>query len=128
MNIKDLPADYESFEKFNVEYERANFRYTDANHRVGSATRDLFLSWFPRITRPIGRRAIYAIMDDSLIEAFGFPRPSRFMRWMVGRTLKLRGWLSGCLPARKLPRLRTEMGHPSYPGGYVIEGLGPREG
>lgn len=126
MNIKDIPAEYDDFEKFNVEYESANFRYTAANHRVGSATRDLFLSWFPSLTRPLGRRAIYAIMDDSLIEAFGFPRPSRFMRWLVERTLKLRGWLSGCLPARKKPRLRTEMGHPSYPQGYVIEDLGPK--
>jgi hypothetical protein len=47
------------------------------------------------------------------------------MRWSVERTLKLRGWLSGLLPSRKQPRLRTEMGHPSYPEGYVIEQLGP---
>ena len=74
MNIKDLPTDYDGFERFNVEYERTNFRYTDANQRIGSATRDLFLSWFPRFTHPIGRPAIYALMDDALIEAFGFPR------------------------------------------------------
>lgn len=125
MNIKDIPAEYDVFERFNVDYEKTNFRYTDANHRIGAATRDLFLSWFPRITRPIGRRAIYALMDDALIQAFGFPQPSGFMRWMVARTLKLRGWLSGLLPSRKQPRLRTEMGHPSYPQGYVIEQLGP---
>jgi hypothetical protein len=126
MNIKDVPADYDAFEKFNLEYERANFRYSDANHRIGSATRDLFLSWFPRITRPLGRRAIYAIMDDALITAFGFPRPWGLTRGLVRATLKLRGWLSGWLPARKKPRLRTEMGHPSYPSGYVIENLGPK--
>ncbi len=127
MNIKDLPEVYEVFEQFNVDYERTNFRYTDANNRIGSATRDLFLSWFPRITRPLGRRAIYALMDDALIENFGFPKPSRFMRWLVRGTLKLRGWMSGLLPERKKPRLRTEMRHPSYPQGYVIEDLGPRE-
>ncbi len=125
MNIKDLPDTLDAFEKFNVEYERAHFGYTEANHRVGSATRDLFLSWFPRITRPLGRRAIYAIMDEPLIGAFGFPKPWRSTRWLVQRTLKLRGWLSGWLPQRKKPRLRTEMGHPSYPQGYVIEDLGP---
>ena len=81
MNIKDIPAEYEAFDRFNVEYERANFRYTDANQRIGAATRDLFLSWFPRITRPLVRRVIYGSMDDALIEAFGFPRPSRLMRW-----------------------------------------------
>ncbi|MBI3823130.1 MAG: DUF2236 domain-containing protein [Planctomycetes bacterium] len=125
MNIKDIPAEYEAFEKFNIDYERNNFRYTDANQRIGGITRDLFLSWFPRITRPIGRRAIYAIMDDTLITAFGFPRPWGITRWMVRCTLKLRGWLSGWLPPRKKPRLRTEMGHPSYPAGHVIEELGP---
>jgi ER-bound oxygenase mpaB/B'/Rubber oxygenase, catalytic domain len=126
MNIKDIPSEYDVLDKFNVEYERANFRYSDTNHRIGAATRDLFLSWFPRFMHPIGRPAIYALMDDALIEAFGFPRPSRFMRWLVARTLKLRGWLSGLLPARKKPRLRTEMGHPSYPQGYVIEEVGPK--
>ena len=127
MNIKDIPEPYDAFERFNVEYERANFRYTDANQRIGSITRDLFVSWFPAFTRPLGRRAIYAIMDDALIEAFGFPRPSRSMRGIVHGTLKLRGWLSGLLPQRKKPRLRTEMGHPSYPNGYVIEHLGPSD-
>jgi hypothetical protein len=125
MNITDIPPEYEEFNLFNVEYERANFRYTDANHRIGAATRDLFLSWFPRITRPLVRRFIYASMDDALIEAFGFPRPSRFMRWLVSGTLKMRGFLAGVLPARKKPRLRTELGHPLYPGGYVIEEVGP---
>ena len=126
MNIKDIPAEYEAFDRFNAEYERTNFRYTDANQRIGAATRDLFLSWFPRITRPLVRRVIYASMDDALIEAFGFPTPSRFMRWVVTGMLKLRGCLAGMLPARKKPRLRTEMGHPSYPSGYVIEDVGPK--
>src|SRR5262249_15324855 len=29
------------------------------------------------------------------------------------------------LPPLKKPRLRTEMGHPTYPDGYMIEHLGP---
>jgi hypothetical protein len=66
-------------------------------------------------------------MDDALITAFGFPRPWGITRWSVRSTLKLRGWLSGWLPPRKAPRLRTEMGHPTYPAGYAIENLGPRE-
>lgn len=125
MNIKELPETYESFEQFNIDYERTNFRFTEANHRIGAATRDLFLSWFPRIMRPLARPAIYAIMDDTLIENFGFPKPWRLTRWLVHRALALRGWMAGLLPPRKKPRLRTEMGHPSYPSGYVIENLGP---
>jgi hypothetical protein len=128
MNIKELPETYEAFERFNIDYERSHFKFSASNHRVGAATRDLFGSWFPRFTRPLVRRAIYAMMDDALIEAFGFPRPWGITRWLVTRSLKLRGWLSGWLPQRKKPRLRTEMGHPSYPAGYVIEELGPPAG
>ena len=65
-------------------------------------------------------------VDDALLDAFGFPKPSQFMRGMVARTLQMRGWLAGLLPSRKKPRLRTEMGHPSYPQGYAIEELGPK--
>ena len=69
--------------------------------------------------------AIYAMLDDPLIEAFGFPRPSRAMRWLMPAALKLRGRLAGLLPPRARPRLRTEMTRPSYPDGYEIETVGP---
>ncbi len=126
MNIKDLPADCDAFEGFNRDYEKTHYRFTEANHRVGSATRDLFVSWAPWLLRPVVRSAIYAMMDEPLIEAFGFPRPSRFLRGLVNGALKLRGWLVRWLPPRKKPRLRTELGHHTYPAkGYVIEQLGP---
>lgn len=125
MNIRDVPADYEQFERFNREYERQHFRFTEANARVGSATRELFVGWMPRPFAPVVRRVIYALLDDPLINAFGFPRPSRLMRrWVVGG-LRLRARVLGWLPARRRPRLRTEMRHPTYPGGYAIEQLGP---
>ena len=38
---------------------------------------------------------------------------------------RLRGTFAGLLPARRRPRLRTKIAHPSYPNGYVIEELGP---
>src|SRR5207253_1839413 len=76
MGIRDLPADYEEFEHFNVDYERTRFRFTEANHRVGSATREVFVRWFPKPFAPLVRASIYALLQDPLIEAFGFPRPS----------------------------------------------------
>jgi hypothetical protein len=39
------------------------------------------------------KRTIYALLDDSLITAFGFPPPSRLMRLAVGKTVRLRGFL-----------------------------------
>jgi hypothetical protein len=125
MNIRQLPGAYEEFERYNVEYEQRHYRYTDANHRVGAATRDLFLSWFPRLLHPVARPAIYALMDDPLIEAFGFPRPSPLLRRLVTAALRARAKVLRWLPARSRPRLRTEMRHRTYPQGYVIERLGP---
>src|SRR5262245_32407899 len=128
MNIRDIPADYDAFERFNVEYERRHYRHTETNHRVGTATVEIFASWFPRLTRPLVRRAMYALMDNPVIEGFGFPQPSRTMRLLVTGALKLRALVLPRLPQRRRPRLRTEMTHRSYPNGYVIEQLGPPDG
>jgi hypothetical protein len=125
MNIKELPTDYSSFERYNVEYEQAHFRFTQANHRVGAATRDLFANWFPSLTRPLVRRVIYAMLDDPLIVAFGFPPPSRAMRRLVTAALKMRAHGLRWLPRRHWPLYRTKMSQRSYPHGYKIEHLGP---
>ena len=128
MGISKLPIDYSEFERFNIEYERRHFRYMESNRRVGAATVEMFASWFPRLVGPLVRRAIYALLDDSVIEGFGFPRPSPVMRVLVTGALKLRARLVRWLPARRRPRLRTELRHRSYPRGYTIEELGPPTG
>jgi hypothetical protein len=125
MNIQDIPGDYASFEQFNREYERQQYRYTEANHRVGLATRDMFVSWFPRPLAPLVRPAIYAMLDDELIAGFGFPRPSRLLRWMLTAALRMRARVIGWLPRRRQPYLRTAIKHRAYPAGYTIEALGP---
>jgi hypothetical protein len=125
MGIKDIPSDYAAFERYNIDYEKRHFRYTEANRRVGAAMVELFASWFPRLVRPVVRRSMYAIMDDPVIAGFGFPKPSPAMRTLVIAALRLRARLLRLLPARRRPRLRTEMTHRSYPDGYRIEDLGP---
>ncbi len=127
MNIKNTPADYAEFERFNVEYERANFRYSDANRRVADATRDMFLSWFlPKPLWKLGEPAVYAMLDEPLLNAFGYPKPSAEMRRLVEGAMKLRGRLVRLLPERRKPLLRTALKRPSYPQGYQIEELGPK--
>jgi hypothetical protein len=127
MNIKGIPERYDEFEQFNVEYERTKFRYSESNQRIGAATRDLFLSWFPRPLRSIVRPAIHALLDDALIDAFGFPRPSRWMWRLVHGALWLRARVLRLWPGRRRPHLRTELRSKSYPHGCRIEDLGPRE-
>jgi mpaB/rubber oxygenase-like protein len=125
MNIKDIPEQYEEFERFNVAYERAHFRFQECNHRVGAATLEMFASWFPSPLRRLVRQAMYALMDDAIIEGFGFPRPSPRMRRLVEAGLKLRALALRILPARRKPHLRTAGRHRTYPKGYRIEELGP---
>jgi hypothetical protein len=126
MGIKDIPTEFVDLEAYNRDYERRLFRFTEANKRVGAATRELFVSWLPRPLAPVVRSAILAMLDDPLIAAFGFSRPSRLIRWLVPACLRLRSRLVRYLPPRRRPRLRTEMRHRAYPHGYSIDGLGPR--
>ncbi len=128
MNIQNIPSDYETFKRFNQEYEQEHYRYAETNKRVGTATVELFVSWFPRIISPITRSAIYALLDAPLVDAFGFSSPSPFMRWCVTKALQVRAKVLRWLPPRSKPRLRTEMRHSSHPDGYTIEQLGPPGG
>ena len=125
MGIRDIPEDYGAFEDFSRQYETANFRSVDSNHRVGNAVLGMFCAWFPASLKPLVRHAIIALMDDPVNEAFGFDPPSPFMRGLVCRTLRLRAWILKVLPKRRSPRLRTQGKHRSYPQGYAIEKLGP---
>jgi hypothetical protein len=127
MNIKDLPADYESLEQFNANYERDHYRFADSNHRVGTSTREMFVRWFPLPAQFLVRHAIHAFMEDSLLDAFGFPRPSQLTRRLVTWGLRFRAGILRSLPGRRTPFLRTAITHRSYPGGYTIENLGPGE-
>jgi len=125
MNIKDIPTVYAAFEQFNREYEQCHIQFTETNRRVGTATRELFVGWFPRLLAPAVRATIHALLDDPLREAFGFPQPSRLMCRLVAGSLCVRSRLAGLLPGRQRPRLRTEGRPPTYPSGYTIEQLGP---
>lgn len=127
MEIDDIPADYDRFEEFNRQYEQQHYRYVAANERVGAATRELFVSWFPRPFAPLVRSSIYALLDEPLREAFGFPRSSRLIEWLVPAALRLRARVLRLLPARRKPSLRTQMKRSLYPAGYAIETLGPPE-
>jgi len=125
MAITDIPPTYDEFEQYNLEYERANFRFAESNARVARASRDMFLAWFPGLPKRLGAQAIAALMDDRLREAIGFPRPSRPIAGAVERALGARARALRLLPPRRKPKLRTELRHRTYRDGYVIEALGP---
>jgi ER-bound oxygenase mpaB/B'/Rubber oxygenase, catalytic domain len=125
MGIRDIPEDYETFERFNVQFEHDHFAYTDAGHRVGAATRDMFLGWFPGVPLRLGRPMVHALLDEPLLDALGFPHPPRALRSMAIASLKARSLALRVMPPRRKPRLRTQERHRSYPDHWQIEELGP---
>ncbi|WP_182359180.1 oxygenase MpaB family protein [Tomitella gaofuii] len=127
MAIRDIPADYESFARFKLDYERDRFRYADTNNAIGRYTRDLYCSWFPAPLRPLVARGVYAMLDQQMSDAFGFPAGSPRLRALIEAALHARSAAVRFLPRRRVsrttrdPRNRT---YPGYPGGYRPRDLG----
>lgn len=125
MNIVNIPETYEEFEQYNLKYEREYFRYSDSNQRVGEATCNLFLSWFPSFLHPALNPIVRAILDETMLDAFGFPHPPQLLRSCVELALKSRGRILSLLPPRREAGFFTDFPQRSYPTGYNISNLGP---
>ena len=127
MHIQNIPETYDKFERYNLDYERENFRYSDTNRRVGESTRDLFLSWYPSWMRSPLKPVIYALLDNPMLDAFGFEHPPQWLRLSVANSLKLRGKVLRFFPPRNQPNFFIDSPTRSYPTGYEIANLGPSE-
>lgn len=125
MGITAIPASYEAFEAFNIAYEAAHFRYADSNHRVGTQTVNIFLNWFPAVVQPIVREGLYAMMDDPLLQAFGFPKPSGVMRLIARGGLWLLGRIKRFTPPRRTPYSLLREPNRTYPDGFDIDAIMP---
>jgi hypothetical protein len=91
MGIRDIPESFEAFEIYHRDYEAAHYRLAESNRRVGEATRELFASWFPRFLRPLVRRTILALLDESNRRPFGFSEPPAWLAALATGALRLRG-------------------------------------
>ncbi|QBJ98719.1 DUF2236 domain-containing protein [Rhodococcus sp. ABRD24] len=127
MGIKDIPESYQDFHGFKTDYERDHFVYSDDNNRIGSYTLRLFQSWYPkRLERPVAS-AVYALIDDRMSTAFGFPKGSPRVRTVAEAGLRARSAVVRRLPKRRIsaaasdPNNRT---YPGYPTGYCPRDLG----
>jgi len=128
MAIREIPGEYAELERFNEEYERERFGRTEATERVGRATRDLFLSWFPGLPKRFGAPVIHALMDERLLDAFGFRHPPHALRTAVEASLRARGRLVALRSARRRPCHRTERRTRTYGREWRVEELGPSSG
>ena len=125
MGIRDVPASYEEFEREFDAYERAVFAPGEPQRRTAEATRELFLSWFPRPLAPVLRTGVHALLDEPLRTSFGFDAPA----WLppaVDRSLRARAAVLRHSPPRRRPATTAESRFiRSYPDGFRTEELGP---
>lgn len=125
MNIKDLPDNIADFEAFNRNYEATRFRYAESNTAIGGKTLDLLLSFYlPPALFGMARPAAYALMDQPLLDAMGFPAAPGWLQKLAPAGLRLRARLLRILPKRRKPHLLTSVRRPTYPQGYKVEELG----
>jgi hypothetical protein len=127
MNVKSVPGTYQDFGVLADTYEREHFAFDDGGRAVAESTLRLLATFPPSHRLPAGlvRRACFALMDDLLLEAFGFPHPHPAFRSMVRAGLATRGRVVRYLPPRKKPRYARQLPNlRSYPRGYDLTQLG----
>ena len=124
MNIRDAPATIDEVDRWSRAYEKANIRFAETNRRVADYTLNLYLSWYPRVVRPLVRMATLALVEDELLAAFGYERPPRWAVASAGAALRLRALVLRFFPRRRTPRLVTNERMRSYPNGYALTDLG----
>jgi hypothetical protein len=109
------------------DYEREHFGFDDGGLAVSEATLRLMATFGPNRFAPRAAmtRFAKALMDDPLLDAFGYRRPARWERRLAAGALRLRGRIVRRRPARgeplsarQLPNIR------SYPRGYEVTELG----
>jgi hypothetical protein len=127
MGIKGIPGSYEEFEACLDAYEEAHFAWDEEARRVSDATLALMASWYPRPLAPLLRRSTLALLDDSLLRAFRYPRPGAVTCALVRRAVWMRGRAVRLMPPRRAPHFaRQNWEIKSYRNGYQLEELGTR--
>lgn len=125
MGIRNIPPTHEAFEAWSRAHEQECFRFHEANKRIATATRELFVSWAPKPLHPWVRTVIHSMLDDPMREAFGFPRAPRWVSAYVTGVLRTRARLLRLLPANTKKDFITGKPQRSWPKGYRIAQLGP---
>jgi len=127
MGIRDIPDTSEGFAELLDSYEAEHFGFDAGGRAVADATLDLFAT-FPQnrfVPAKVSRRAAYALMDEPLLDAFGFPHPTRVERALVRCGLKARAFVLQFMPSRTEPvRARDLPTILGYPDGFELTELG----
>ncbi len=127
MGIKDIPADYQGFDRLLEDYETAHFAYDAKARKVADSTLDLLTTFAPNKYAPawLVKRFAYSLMDDRLRLAFGYPRVTGLERRLFHGGMRLRARLIALMPARSKQKWTRDMGYyKCYPSGYDVAALG----
>lgn len=127
MGIKAIPVTWQEFSEAMDAYERRHFTYDEGARRVADSTLELFSTFeYNRLApRSVAIRFAKAVMDDPLLDAFGYRRPSAAERAVVRRALRGRAAFVGRKRPRMSPMLAGQSANVrSYPGGFRVEDLG----
>ena len=127
MGIKDIPATYQEFAELMDAYEREHFAFDEGARAVADATLRLLTTFPPNHLAPgaVVRRFSFALMDDHLLDAFHYPRPTAVERRIAAGALRARAQVVRRLPVRVAPRFARELPNiRSYPDGYDVAALG----
>jgi hypothetical protein len=127
MGIRDVPTTFDGFATYLDDYEQEHFALDPGGRAVADATLDLMATFPPNDRLPAGlvRRFAYGLMDDPLLDAFGYPRPSRLTRWLAESALRARAVLVRRMRPRLVPKYgRDQSSVRGYPDGYDLAALG----
>ena len=125
MGIKDLPDDFAGFSRLLDTYEAEHFTPDRKTRAVADATLELLTSFYPKALAPAVDAFARSLMDDHLLAAFGYRKPSAPVRWASRSALRLRGRLIARLPARRRPTYARDLARvTSYPNGHIVARLG----
>lgn len=128
MGIQDVPETFDAFAALMDGYEARHFAFDARSRAVADATLELLATFSPSHLAPKKLVNLFArtLMDDGLLDAFHYARPSALSRTVFRLALKARGkFVRYALSPRSEPLFgRGRPNIRSYPNGYAVEQLG----
>lgn len=99
MAIRDIPGTLGEFRAFKQDYERSEYRFAEANHRVGTHLLDLLTRRRPAPMRRLLDAGFRALLDDEMRAALGYEPPLPGVQWAITRALRSRRAVLHLCPA-----------------------------
>lgn len=125
MGILEIPHELAELMRWNVDYEAANFHYSETNRQIAVATSNLLLGFYaPSWLFWAGRPVVRAFLDRPLLDSMGFKPAPGWLRRLVVVAMRARTRVLKRLSPRRRPRFLTQIPRPTYPEGYRIEEIG----